>query len=157
LPKMPAPSESAVRFQKLKAEIHQRIVETLDLSRLNTWKPDRLRQEVRALAEHLTRSAPQNLLNDNDRQRMVDELMDEVFGLGPLEPLMRDNAISDILVNGPRTVYVERNGKLEMTDIIFADDAHVMMIIQRIAARIGRRADEMAPMVDARLPDGSRV
>ena len=97
------------------------------------------------------------MLSDAERQRMVEELMDEVFGLGPLEPLMRDPAISDILVNGPRTVYVERNGKLELTDIIFADDAHVMMIIQRIAARIGRRADEMAPMVDARLPDGSRV
>jgi pilus assembly protein CpaF len=154
---MPAPSEPAVRFQKLKAEIHQRIVETLDLSRLNTWKPDRLRQEVRTLAEHLMRSAPSHLLAENDRQRMVEELMDEVFGLGPLEPLMHDPEISDILVNGPRTVYVERNGKLELTDIIFADDAHVMMIIQRIAARIGRRADEMAPMVDARLPDGSRV
>ncbi len=154
---MSAPSEHAVRFQKLKAEIHQRIVETLDLSRLNTWKPDRLRQEVRALAEHMMRTAPSHLLVENDRQRMVEELMDEVFGLGPLEPLMRDPEISDILVNGPRTVYVERNGKLELTDIIFADDSHVMMIIQRIAARIGRRADEMAPMVDARLPDGSRV
>src|SRR5580698_6744469 len=103
------PSETAVRFQKLKAEIHQRIVETLDLSRLNTWKPERLRQEVRALAEHLSRAAPQGMLNEIERQRMVEELMDEVFGLGPLEPLMRDPAISDILVNGPRTVYVERN------------------------------------------------
>ncbi len=154
---MAAASESAVRFQKIKAEIHTRIVETLDLSRLNTWKPDRLRHEVRTLADHLSKAAPKEALNDAERLRMVEELLDEVFGLGPLEPLMRDPTISDILVNGPRTVYIERKGKLELTDIIFADDAHVMMIIQRIAAKIGRRADEMAPMVDARLPDGSRV
>ena len=150
-------TDSAVRFQKIKSEIHVRIVETLDLSRLNSWKPDRLRYEVRNLADQLTRSTPRELLTDADRQRMVEELLDEVFGLGPLEPLMRDPTVSDILVNGPGTVYVERNGKLELTNIIFADDFHVMMIIQRIAARIGRRADEMSPMVDARLPDGSRV
>jgi pilus assembly protein CpaF len=154
---MAAVSDTAIRFQKIKAEIHTRIVETLDLSRLNTWKPDRLRYEVRSLADQMAKAAPKDLLSDADRNRMVEELLDEVFGLGPLEPLMRDPAISDILVNGPRTVYVERNGKLELTDIVFADDFHVMMIIQRIAARIGRRADEMAPMVDARLPDGSRV
>jgi pilus assembly protein CpaF len=152
-----AVSDNAIRFQKIKAEFHSRIVETLDLSRLNSWKPDRLRFEVRNLADQLARSAPREVLNDHERQRMVEDLLDEVFGLGPLEPLMRDPSISDILVNGPRTVYVERRGKLEMTDIVFADDQHVMMIIQRIAARIGRRADEMAPMVDARLPDGSRV
>lgn len=154
---MPPASESAIRFQKIKAEIHTRIVETLDLSRLNSWKPDRLRYEVRNLADQLAKSAPKDVLNETERLRMVEELLDEVFGLGPLEPLMRDPTVSDILVNGPRTVYVERRGKLELTDIIFADDHHVMMIIQRIAARIGRRADEMAPMVDARLPDGSRV
>jgi pilus assembly protein CpaF len=150
-------TDSAVRFQKIKSEIHTRIVETLDLSRLNSWKPDRLRYEVRNLADQLTRSTPRELLTDADRQRMVEEVLDEVFGLGPLEPLMRDPTVNDILVNGPSTVYVERNGKLELTNIIFADDFHVMMIIQRIAARIGRRADEMSPMVDARLPDGSRV
>jgi len=141
----------------IKAEIHTRLVETLDLSRLNSWKPDRLRYEVRNLADQMARNAPKDALSDTERARMVEELLDEVFGLGPLEPLMRDPTISDILVNGPRTVYVERRGKLELTDIIFADDLHVMMIIQRIAARIGRRADEMSPMVDARLPDGSRV
>ncbi len=154
---MPPASDAAVRFQMIKAEIHTRLVETLDLSRLNSWKPDRLRYEVRNLADQMARNAPKDALSDTERARMVEELLDEVFGLGPLEPLMRDPTISDILVNGPRTVYVERRGKLELTDIIFADDLHVMMIIQRIAARIGRRADEMSPMVDARLPDGSRV
>jgi len=154
---MSAASEVAIRFQRFKADIHQRIVEMLDLSRINSWKPERLRQEVRTLAEHMMRNVPKELLNDADRLRMVEQLMDDVFGLGPLEPLMHDPTVSDILVNGPRTVYVERRGKLELTNIVFADDAHVMMIIQRIAARVGRRADEMAPMVDARLPDGSRV
>ncbi|MCE9534492.1 MAG: CpaF family protein [Planctomycetes bacterium] len=152
-----ASSDIAIRFQRLKGEIHQRIVEMLDLSRLNSWKPERLRQEIRLLADHMTKNAPKELLVEADRERMVDQLMDEVFGMGPLEPLMHDPTISDILVNGPRTVYVERNGKLELTNIVFADNSHVMMIIQRIAAKIGRRADEMSPMVDARLADGSRV
>jgi pilus assembly protein CpaF len=87
----------------------------------------------------------------------VDEIMAEAFGLGPLDPLMNDPTVSDILVNGPHTVYVERRGQLEMTDLVFADNTHLMQIIQRIAARVGRRTDEMSPMVDARLPDGSRV
>ena len=146
----------AYRFQKLKADIHRQIVEMLDLSKLHRWKPERLRREVRTLAAHLSQSASE-LLSEVDRERLIDEIMAEAFGLGPLEPLMHDPTVSDILVNGPHTVYVERHGRLEPTDITFADDAHLMMIIQRIAARIGRRADEMSPMVDARLPDGSRV
>ncbi|HVK14031.1 MAG TPA: CpaF family protein [Gemmataceae bacterium] len=149
-------NKSEVRFQKLKAEIHKRIVETLDLTRLPAWTEDRLRQEVRVLATDMTRTAGE-LIKGDERDRMVNELMAETFGLGPLEPLMKDPEISDILVNGPHSVYVERRGKLEPTDVVFADDAHVMMIIQRIAARIGRRVDEMSPIVDARLKDGSRV
>ncbi len=144
------------RFQKLKADIHRQIVEMLDISKLGHWKPERLRREVRALATRLAQGVPE-LLNQVERERLIAEILDETFGLGPLEGLMNDPTVSDILVNGPRTVFVERRGRLEPTDIVFADDAHLLQIIQRIAARIGRRVDEMSPMVDARLPDGSRV
>lgn len=144
------------RFNKLKADIHKRIVETLDLTKLNKWKQDRLRREVRSLANQLALSAP-DPMTDGERAQLVDEILSEVFGLGPLDPLLTDPSVSDVLVNGPHTVYVERNGKLEMTTVRFADDAHLMQIIQRVAARVGRRADESSPMVDARLDDGSRV
>jgi pilus assembly protein CpaF len=151
-----ADSGFAHRFQRLKAEAHRQMVESIDLSKLGTWKPDRLRREVRSVAARLAQSSPE-LLNEVERDRLVDEIVAESFGLGPLESLMGDLSISDILVNGPNEVYVEREGRLERTDIVFADNAHVMQIIQRIAARVGRRADETSPMVDARLPDGSRV
>jgi pilus assembly protein CpaF len=145
-----------LHFQKLKAEIHRQLVEGLDLTRIHKVKPERLRRDVRNLAIKLTLDSPE-MMNEIERERMVDEIMDEAFGLGPLEGPMHDPTVSDILVNGPREVYLERNGLLEQSDIVFADDAHLMMIIQRVAARIGRRVDEMSPMVDARLPDGSRV
>lgn len=151
----PAPS-FAQRFQKLKADAHRQIVETIDLTKLGHWKQERLHKEVRKLAERLTVNTTE-LLNSADRERLIDELLAEIFGLGPLEGLMADPTISDILVNGPNQVYIERDGMLEQTDLVFADDAHLMQIIQRIAGRVGRRADEMSPMVDARLPDGSRV
>ncbi|HMP59313.1 MAG TPA: CpaF family protein [Gemmatales bacterium] len=144
------------RFQQLKADIHRQLVEMIDLSKLGHWPQDRLRREVRTLAIRLVQQSPE-LLNQVERERLIDELMDEAFGLGPLEPLLQDPTISDILVNGPRTVYIERRGRLEKTDVVFADDAHLMQIIQRVAARVGRRVDELSPMVDARLPDGSRV
>jgi pilus assembly protein CpaF len=146
----------AVRLQKLKAEIHRQLVEGLDLSRLNRVKPDRLRKEVLGLARQLTAHTPE-MLNELERERLVEEVMDEAFGLGPLQGPMNDPQVSDILVNGPREVYLERDGRLGRSDIVFADDAHLMAVIQRIAARVGRRVDEMSPMVDARLPDGSRV
>jgi pilus assembly protein CpaF len=146
----------AHRFQKLKAETHRQMVESIDLSKLAIWNPDRLRREVRSVASRLAQSSAE-LLNDVDRDRLVEEVVAESFGLGPLENLMGDVTISDILVNGPNEVYVERDGRLQRTDIVFADNAHLMQIIQRIAARVGRRADETSPMVDARLPDGSRV
>jgi pilus assembly protein CpaF len=145
-----------LQFQKLKAEIHRQLVENLDLSRVHKVKPERLRRDVRSLAIKLTLGSPE-MMNEIERERMVDEIMDEAFGLGPLEGPMHDPTVSDILVNGPREVYLERDGVLEQSDIVFADDSHLMMIIQRIASRIGRRVDEMSPMVDARLPDGSRV
>jgi pilus assembly protein CpaF len=145
-----------LRLQKLKAEIHRQLIEGLDLSRLHRVRPERLRREVRELAIRLTGSSPE-MLNELERERLVDEIMHESFGLGPLEGPMNDPSVSDILVNGPREVYLERNGQLQISDIVFADDAHLMQVIQRVAARVGRRVDEMSPMVDARLPDGSRV
>jgi pilus assembly protein CpaF len=155
----PAANDAApfnLRFQKLKAEMHRQLIEILDISAINTWKPERLRREVRNLALRLSRETPA-MLNEVERERLVSEVMDETFGLGPLEGFMNDPTISDILVNGPRTVHIERNGRLQQTDVVFADNAHLLQIIQRIAARVGRRVDEMSPMVDARLPDGSRV
>ena len=141
-------NEKAVRdplklqFTKLKAEIHRQLVEGLDLTRIHKVKPERLRRDVRNLAVKLTLGSPE-MMNEIERERMVDEIMDEAFGLGPLEGPMHDPTVSDILVNGPREVYLERNGLLEPTDIVFADDAHLMQVIQRVAARVGRRIDEM--------------
>jgi pilus assembly protein CpaF len=156
-PMGPKPTPSfPQRFQKLKADTHRQLVEMIDLSKLGHWKHERLQKEVRKLAERMTLNTSE-LLNEADRERLIDELLAEIFGLGPLEALMGDPTISDILVNGPNQVYVERFGQLEETGLVFADDAHLMQIIQRIAGRVGRRADEMSPMVDARLPDGSRV
>jgi pilus assembly protein CpaF len=154
VPLTPAPLPP--RFHKIKSDIHKRIVETLDLSKLNKWKQERLKKEVRTLANQLASSAS-DLMNEVERERLVEEILSEVFGLGPLDPLLADPQISDILVNGPTTVYVERQGRLEQTAVRFSDDAHLMQIIQRVAARVGRRADELSPMVDARLEDGSRV
>jgi pilus assembly protein CpaF len=145
-----------LHLQKLKAEIHRQLVEGLDLSKLNRIRPERLRREVREMAIRLTSNSAE-MLNEIERERLVDEIMHEAFGLGPLEGPMNDPTVSDILVNGPREVYLERDGRLTQSELVFADDAHLMQVIQRIAARIGRRVDEMSPMVDARLPDGSRV
>ncbi|MGF1582521.1 MAG: CpaF family protein [Gemmataceae bacterium] len=146
----------AQKFQRIKADLHKKLVETIDVSVLTRWPSDRVNREVRRLAEELVHESTE-LLNDVDRERLIEEIMAEAFGMGPLEPLMTDPEVSDILVNGPNEVYVERNGLLEKTDLVFADSQHLMQIIQRIAARVGRRADENSPMVDARLPTGERV
>ncbi len=144
------------QFQKLKASVHQQLVESLDLSRIGHIDRKQLWQHVRLLADQACQTHP-DILGTLERERLLDELMAEVFGLGPLEALMRDETVTDVLVNDPYTVYVERHGRLELTDIVFADDEHLIRIIQRIVARLGRRIDEVSPMVDARLPDGSRV
>ncbi len=144
------------QFQQVKVLIHQRLVESLDLSRIHEVKPSQIQAHVRALTEEIC-GARKEILNQLEHERLLDELMAEVFGLGPLERLMDDPTVSDILVNGPYTVYIERHGRLELTDVIFADVAHLVRIIQRIVSRLGRRIDEASPMVDARLPDGSRV
>ncbi len=143
-------------FQKLKADIHQRLVEQLDLSKIGQVDQEQLRREIRMMAESACRSRA-GVLGQIDRERLVAEIMDEIFGLGPLEKLIADSEISDILVNDANTVYIERRGRLELTDVVFADDEHLLRIIQRIVGRVGRRIDEASPMVDARLPDGSRI
>ena len=137
-------------------ELHARLIAGLDLSRIGSMTDAEIRAEIREAAGDLC-SRSSSPMTASDRGRLVNEVMDEAFGLGPLEPLLHDPAISDILVNGPKTVYVERKGRLELTGVTFADEPHLLQIIQRIVGRVGRRVDETCPMVDARLADGSRV
>ena len=143
-------------FQELTTRIHRRLVEKLDLAKLDELPEDEVRRQVRRITDSLLtlESTP---LSRADRERLVDEIEHETFGLGPLEPLIQDQEISDILVNGPHQVYVERYGRLEESDVVFKDDAHLRQIIDRIVSRVGRRIDDASPMVDARLAYGSRV
>jgi pilus assembly protein CpaF len=143
-------------FQEMKARLHSAIVTRLDLTKLNTLAPDRVHAEVSRMAEGLL-LAEDVPLSTIERDRLVSEVHHELFGLGPLEPLLSDPTISDILVNSYSNVYIERRGKLERTSISFKDDEHLMRVIERIVSTVGRRIDEAQPMVDARLPDGSRV
>jgi pilus assembly protein CpaF len=143
-------------FHDLKGDLHRRIVDALDLQAFEKLAPERRRDELRGvLTAEVTRN--ELPLNGVERERMVQELLNELTGLGPLEPLLADASISDILVNTFSTVYIERGGKLELTPIRFGNNEHLMQIINRIVSRVGRRVDETSPMVDARLPDGSRV
>ena len=143
-------------FQKLKTQLHRELLDSVDLSRIGSMSDAQLRRHVANLSQHLFRNRPQ-LLSKIDEERLVDELIAESFGLGPLEPYMQDPEVADILVNGPHEVYVERQGRLYETNTVFADDEHLMQIIQRVVGRVGRRIDSQSPMVDARLADGSRV
>src|SRR5262249_15842399 len=144
------------RFLQYKKELHQQLIASMDLSAIGTMNEQELRLEVRRAAEDLCRRSS-DLLSLSEREQLVEEVMDETFGLGPIEPLMRDPSITDILINGPKTVYIERNGRLERAEIAFHDDRHLLQIGGGMAGRVGRRVDETTPMVDARLPDGSRV
>jgi pilus assembly protein CpaF len=143
-------------FSAVKTAIHRKLIQKLNLDRLSEINREDVRREVAQILEALVvgESTPMNL---QERERLAQEVLDEVFGLGPLEPLLNDPSVSDILVNTHKYVYVERHGLLEMTNIQFRDSAHLMTIIDRIVSAIGRRVDESSPMVDARLPDGSRV
>jgi pilus assembly protein CpaF len=141
---------------ELKHELHQKLIEKLDLHTIEQLPREQLRDELRQIMTQLL-AASDLPLNRVERERMVEELLDEVTGLGPLEPLLSDTTISDIMVNGYNTVYVERFGKLELTPVRFRDNAHLQQIIVRIVSRVGRRIDESSPMADARLPDGARV
>jgi pilus assembly protein CpaF len=143
-------------YQQVKSDLHRKILDRLDLEKLGRSSGDSAREEVLILIRNSVNNeiVP---LSFAERERLSREILDEIFGLGPLEPLLKDHSISDILVNRFDKVYIERAGKLELTGLSFKDNQHLMQIIERIVSRVGRRVDESSPMVDARLPDGSRV
>src|SRR5436190_2603269 len=143
-------------YQELKFTPHRKLVDKINLEALATIDNQRVRGEVRQAVISLI-DGEQTLLSSVERQQISEEVLDEVFGLGPLEPLLQDPSISDILVNGHKQVYVERKGMLELTNVRFHDETHLLRIIDRIVSQVGRRVDESNPMVDARLSDGSRV
>jgi len=153
---LPTAMHDMPAFEELKAQIHQKLLDRMDLTIMESLSPERLLLEIKSLVERLLveEGTP---INEMERQCVVRDIQNEVLGLGPLEPLLADATISDILVNTHRQVYVERRGQLELTDTHFASEAHLRKIIDRIVSRVGRRVDESSPMVDARLPDGSRV
>ena len=155
MPPMPI-TTARTDYSAVKTAIHRKLIQKLNLDKLSEIKREDVRREVSQLLESLVvgESAPMNL---QERERLSQEVLDEVFGLGPLEPLLADPTVSDILVNTYKRIYVERRGILEVTPVQFRDDAHLMSIIDRIVSAIGRRVDESSPMVDARLADGSRV
>ncbi len=143
-------------YQALKSRLHLQLLDKFDLAALETLAPDVLRREIATLAERLLRDE-QAAINDAERRSLTRDVQHEMLGFGPLELLMADASVSDILVNSYDQIYVERRGKLEMTPVTFADENHLLRIIDKIVSRVGRRIDESSPMVDARLPDGSRV
>jgi pilus assembly protein CpaF len=143
-------------FQEMKSKLHRTLINRMDLSKLAALTQDQVHAEVSRLAE--TVLAQEGVpLSSADRERLINDVQHELFGLGPLEPLLKDPTISDILVNSHHTIYVERRGKLEATNVAFKDNEHLMRVIERIVSSVGRRIDESSPMVDARLADGSRV
>ncbi len=145
-----------LNLENYKAEIHRTLISKLDLEKLSRVNSTQARQAVSGLVKEIM-SEQRVPLNFDEQEKIHADLLDEVFGLGPLEPLLRDPKISDILVNGKDHVFIEKGGLLQKVDTSFRDDRHLMQIIDRIVSRVGRRVDESSPMVDARLPDGSRV
>src|SRR3977135_659098 len=143
-------------YQEFKLTLPRKLVDKINLEALATIDNARVRSEVRQAVIQLIDAEP-TLLSSLEKQQISDEVLDEVFGLGPLEPLLQDNAISDILVNTYKQVYIEKRGLLELTNVTFRDDQHLLRIIDKIVSQVGRRIDESTPMVDARLSDGSRV
>ncbi len=152
----PPQDERTKRFHALKGMIHRKLVEQLDMTKLSADTTGELREQVRQVVVALCEEE-ETLLNVTERQRLVQEILDEAFGLGPLEALLKDPKISDILINGPSQVYIEKGGQLVLTEIKFKDNGHLLHIIDKIVSPLGRRCDEVCPMVDARLKDGSRV
>ena len=155
-PAKPQSSHHTANYHELKGKIHQRVIDLLDLSKVGTMDREALSQELSRLIEENIRGESA-VLNFQERIQLGKDILNEVLGLGPLEPLLADAGVSDILVNSHKQVFVERSGKLELTDVRFRDEAHLRQIIDRIVSRVGRRVDESSPMVDARLADGSRV
>jgi pilus assembly protein CpaF len=143
-------------YQKLRRHVHQILLDRVDLERLSKLPEEQVRQDVALLIARILEEE-KSPVNDTERRQLAIDVYDEMFGFGPLEPLLHDPTVSDILVNTSRQTYVERRGRLELTDVTFNDDAHLMKVIEKIVSRVGRRIDEANPMVDARLPDGSRV
>src|SRR5947207_13106135 len=143
-------------YQDLKTGVHRDLISRVDLERIANQRDERIRAQVLSVIQDLVANL-KTPLSGRERERLSLEVLDEVFGLGPLEPLLQDPTVSDILVNGPRQVYVERGGILEESNLMFKDNAHLMNIIDKIVSAVGRRVDESSPMVDARLADGSRV
>lgn len=149
-------SDREERFQLVKRDIHKKLVTNIDLTSIGLMDDYEMRRQLKLGIEELC-DLRADLITNADRNRLIEEVIDETLGLGPIDPLLRDPTISDILINGPKAVFVERRGKLERTNVKFHDQQHLLEIIQRIASRCGRRLDESSPMVDARLEDGSRV
>ncbi len=158
LPRMPLRQNNDSKettLEELKQRIHGKLVDKLDLTKVGELEGEILRREIRLVVEHLCDSED-TLLNRSEREQLVSEVLDETFGLGPLELLLKDNTISDIMINGPKNIYCERRGKMEKSSVVFRDNDHLMQIIDRIISKVGRRVDETCPMVDARMLDGSR-
>src|SRR5438270_2520743 len=143
-------------YQELKFTLHRKLLDRINLEALSSMAGERVRSEIRAAVAKLVEEE-KTPLSIVEKDRIIAEVIDEVFGLGPLEPLLADSTISDILVTTPKLVYIERAGKLYRTPVEFKDDAHLLRIIEKVVSRVGRRVDESSPLVDARLPDGSRV
>ena len=152
----PPHAEFKPEYQELKFTLHRKLLERINLEALSSVDDDRIRADVRQAVLAMVEEEP-NLLTAAEKQRVSHQVLHEVFGLGPLEPLLQDPTVSDILVNGPQQVYVERKGLLELTNVRFHDGGHLLRIIDKIVSQVGRRVDESNPMVDARLADGSRV
>ena len=143
-------------YYELKNRVHRQLIERIDLTKIGVLPADVLQQQIRRIVEDMLVD-DDTPLSRQEREQIIVEVQHETFGLGPIEPLMQDPSVSDVLVNGPKHVYIERRGRLERTKVIFRDDAHLLQIIDRIVSAVGRRIDESSPMVDARLADGSRV
>ena len=150
------PGLAAAAYLELKKSMHQTILDRIDLERLKRLTPEQFKHELALLVQRIIEEE-RIVLNQQERHSLVLDIQHEMLGFGPLEPLLADPGVSDILVNTCDKVYVERGGRLQLTDVTFHDNAHLMKIIEKIVSRVGRRVDESSPMVDARLPDGSRV
>jgi len=143
-------------FDELKRLIHGKLVDKLDLTRLGDLEGDTLRREIRLVVEHLC-DTENPLLNRSEREKLIEEVLDETFGFGPLEALLKEEGVADIMINGPKNIFLEKQGRIQRSKITFRDNDHLMQILDRIVSKVGRRIDETTPMCDARLPDGSRV
>ncbi|QDU82083.1 Putative conjugal transfer protein [Polystyrenella longa] len=143
-------------FEVLKQLIHGKLVDKLDLSKLGDLEGDTLRREIRLVVEHLC-DTENPLLNRSERERLIEEVLDETFGFGPLEILLKEEGVADIMINGPKHIFIEKDGRIQRSNVTFRDNAHLLQILDRIVSKVGRRVDETSPMCDARLPDGSRL